>query len=85
MNRFKRIATRGWLGNFLSVVTFGYYPFRTDIPIVHLTTAPHVLNLTAMAHNLSLTTNVHDMALTVNAHELSLTTNAHVLHLTGGN
>jgi len=28
MNRFKRIASRGWLGNALSVLTFGYFPYR---------------------------------------------------------
>lgn len=26
MQRFKRIAHRGWLRRFLSVATFGYYP-----------------------------------------------------------
>lgn len=26
MNRFKQIVSRGWLGNALSVFTFGYYP-----------------------------------------------------------
>jgi len=32
MNRFKRIASRGWLGNALSVLTFGYFPYR-DVAI----------------------------------------------------
>lgn len=26
MNRSLRILTRGWLGNAISVLTFGYYP-----------------------------------------------------------
>jgi len=32
MNRFKRIASRGWLGNALSVLTVGYFPYR-DVAI----------------------------------------------------
>jgi len=32
MNRFKRIASRGWLGKALSVLTFGYFPYR-DVAI----------------------------------------------------
>lgn len=32
MSRFKRIASRGWLGNALSVLTYGYFPYR-DVAI----------------------------------------------------
>jgi len=32
MNRFKRIASRGWLGKALNVLTFGYFPYR-DVAI----------------------------------------------------
>ena len=32
MNRFRRITSRGWLGNALSVLTFGYFPYR-DVAI----------------------------------------------------
>jgi len=39
MNRVKRILTRGWLGNALSVLTFGYYPARVGTPIAKITFA----------------------------------------------
>jgi len=32
MNRFRRIASRGWLGKALSVLTFGYFPY-SDVAI----------------------------------------------------
>lgn len=31
MDRFKRIAHRGWLRRFLSVATFGYFPAQDEI------------------------------------------------------
>lgn len=31
MNRFKRIATRGWLGRSLSIATFGYFPYTENV------------------------------------------------------
>lgn len=31
MNRFTRIAHRGWLRRFLSVATFGYYPYVEEV------------------------------------------------------
>lgn len=30
MNRFKRIASRGWLNKALSILTFGYFPASGD-------------------------------------------------------
>jgi len=30
MNRFRRIASRGWLGKALNVLTFGYFPVSDD-------------------------------------------------------
>ena len=34
MDRFKRIAHRGWLRRFLSVATFGYYPLSDGVDYV---------------------------------------------------
>lgn len=34
MNRFKRVAHRGWLRRFLSVATFGYYPLFDGVDYV---------------------------------------------------
>ena len=34
MDRFKRIAHRGWLRRFLSVATFGYYPLFDGVDYV---------------------------------------------------
>lgn len=33
MSRFKRIATGGWLGKFLQMATFGYYPIIDGGPV----------------------------------------------------
>lgn len=33
MQRFKRIATHGWLDRALSIFTFGYYPFSEVPPV----------------------------------------------------
>jgi len=30
MNRFRRIASRGWLGKALNILTFGYFPVSDD-------------------------------------------------------
>lgn len=73
MNRVKRIASRGWLGKALSVLTFGYFPYQVDIPIVDLTTAPRDFSLTTADRDFDLTTDGRDFSLT-NERSFALTT-----------
>lgn len=74
MDRFKRIAHRGWLGRALSVLTFGYFPYQVEIPIVHLTTAARDFSLTTADRDLSLTAADRAFDLTADSRDLSLTT-----------
>lgn len=48
MNRFKRIAHRGWLGRFLSIATFGYFP-RIDGGVAYIVQADVECRFVAVA------------------------------------
>ncbi len=85
MNRAKRITSRGWLGQALNVLTFGYFPFTDEevevIPIVNLTTLARDFSLKVNARDFSLTTE-RDFSLNTNARSFLLTTNARRFNLT---
>jgi hypothetical protein len=49
MNRFKRIATHGWLSQALSVFTFGYYPSGQTVPVRFVANAAVAIRLLANA------------------------------------